>query len=398
MAASQLRRYSHSPSLATGLPVVGRFAIWTAAFVLVGTFGGVSAQETPAAEAPAADVAALIEQLDADGYDERERAMTRLAETGAAAIEPLTERLPGGSREMITRGMYVLGRLSLSQEDATADRARQTLEAFAADSDSPLGRQAELALDDLNARILAQTVARLRDLGATIEMQVVSDAGIVRETVSLLSIDEAWRGSPKDFELVRRLGGATDVRLEGDRFDDDSVAIVADLDGLQTLTLKKTKLTPKGLAKLEPIERLSTLQILYCTGDEAVEYLEKLKSLSKLRLCGTKLTDEGIARLEKTFGPNDYTRLDVRRGAFLGISGLPIQEGALITDVIDGSAASDAGMRPGDILVTIDDKQVVNFETILTHVAEFLPGREVKFGVLRNGERSERKVVLGEWE
>jgi hypothetical protein len=410
MASSQLRRYSPLPFLATGSPTARLSATgsrrdrlrasWAAAIAFAVTIHAVSAQETPpptAIEAPAADTSALIEQLDADGYDERERAMTRLAEAGAAAIDPLTERLPGGSREMITRGMYVLSRLSLSQDQDTADRARGTLEAFAADVDSPLGRQAELALDDLNARILAQTVARLRDLGATVDMQVVSDAGIIRETVSLLSIDKAWRGSPKDLELVRRLGGATEVRLDGDRFDDAAVAIVADLEDMQTLTLKKIKLTKEGLAKLERLESLSTLKIYYCSGDAAVEPLEKLKSLAVLQLYGTNLSDEGIARLEKTFGPKGQGRLDIRNGAFLGVRGASIQEGALVTDVVEGSAAADAGMRPGDIIVTIDGKPVPDFEFVLTHVGEFRPGHEVAFGVVRGGEKFDRKVVLGEW-
>lgn len=401
MASSQLRRYSPSPFVATGWPGARRFlTAFAATIAFAAMLSTACAQENPTSattELPAADVASLVEQLDADGYDDRERAMTRLAEAGGAALEPLTARLPGGSREMMTRGMYVLGRLALSQDDAIADRSRATLETFAEDPNSPLGRQAELALDDLNARILAQTVARLRDLGATVDMQVVSAAGIIRESVSLIAIDKAWRGNAKDLELVRRLGGATEVRLDGDRFDDDALAIVADLKDLETLTLKKTKVTANGLAKLERLESLSTLQIFYCTGDEAIEPLEKLQSLASLKLYGTNLTDEGVERLEKVFGPNNQVRLDIRNGAFLGVRGASIQEGALITDVVEGSAASDAGMRPGDILVTIDEKPVPDFEFILTHVGEFRPGHEVKFGVLRGGERLDRKVVLGEW-
>ncbi|HEV7281413.1 MAG TPA: PDZ domain-containing protein [Pirellulaceae bacterium] len=411
MASSQLRRYPYFPFPATAWlqawaisairPTARPWATGVlAALVLGATLQPLSAQGNPApttGEASAVDAAELVEQLDSDAYDQRERATTRLSEAGAAAIDPLTERLPRGSREMIARGMYVLTRLSLSREEATAERARQTLEAFAADPETPLGRQAEIALDDLNAKILTETVARLRDLGAEIKTQIVSDAGLVRENVASLSIGEDWRGEPKDLELVRRLGGASDVRLSGARFDDAAVAIVADLENLQTLTLKKVKLTAAGLANLEQVDSLSELQIFYCSGDEAIPTLEKLRSLDKLRLYGTKLTGEGTTRLEQTFGPNNQMRLDVRRGAFLGIRGDKIQEGALIMEVVEGSAAADAGMRPGDILVRIDDKPVPDFETVLTHVAQFLPGHEVKFGVLRNGERFERKVVLGEW-
>jgi S1-C subfamily serine protease len=54
-------------------------------------------------------------------------------------------------------------------------------------------------------------------------------------------------------------------------------------------------------------------------------------------------------------------------------------------------------MRPGDIIVTIDGKPVPDFEFVLTHVGEFRPGHEVAFGVLRGGEKFDRKVVLGEW-
>lgn len=398
MATSQLRRYSHLLVAATAQ----RWACVVVAMSVAGaTLEPLSAQGDPApasATVSADAVAALVEQLDADAYDERERATTRLAEAGAAAIDPLTERLPRGSREMIARGMYVLSRLSLSQEEPLAERARQTLESFAADPETALGRQAGIALDDLNRRILVETVERLRDLGARLDMQVVTDAGLIRQHVASLAVGDDWRGTAKDLELVRRLGSANDVRLSGARFDDSALAVIAELDDLKTLTLKKTKLTAAGLAKLERADSLSELQIFYTSGDEAIPTLEKLKSLDTLRLYGTKLTDEGIARLEQTFGPNQGGRLDIRRGAFLGVRGASIQEGALITDVVEGSAASEAGMRPGDILVMIDEKPVADFETVLTHVGQFLPGHEVKFGVLRNGERFERKVVLGEWE
>lgn len=58
-------------------------------------------------------------------------------------------------------------------------------------------------------------------------------------------------------------------------------------------------------------------------------------------------------------------------------------EGVIITGVLQGGPAAQAGMRPGDVIVRVDGKKVVNVSELLTAVAALKPGTDSAFNVQR---------------
>jgi hypothetical protein len=111
--------------------------------------GEMRAADEPAAPPPllepATDFDALIKQLDADNFADRQNASEKLSEAGAAAIEPLQKAAGSDSREASRRAIEILTKHL--ESDALKAIARQALEKIAS-SDRPIAsRLAKAALN-----------------------------------------------------------------------------------------------------------------------------------------------------------------------------------------------------------------------------------------------------------
>lgn len=91
---------------------------------------------------------------------------------------------------------------------------------------------------------------------------------------------------------------------------------------------------------------------------------------------------------------------------YLGITGQDITDqlselyrlpvGVLVTSVISGGSAEEAGIQEGDVIVSYNNKNVMDMDTLVQYVAESKVGDEVKIGIVRNGDTSvEVTAVLG---
>jgi len=91
---------------------------------------------------------------------------------------------------------------------------------------------------------------------------------------------------------------------------------------------------------------------------------------------------------------------------WLGVSGLsitpeiasyyrlPVDKGALINDVMSGSPADNAEMRPGDIIIGFGDKAVNGIEDLVKEVQKRKIGDKTKVLLIRDGERWMADVKL----
>ncbi|GEA60345.1 Do family serine endopeptidase [Vibrio comitans] len=98
---------------------------------------------------------------------------------------------------------------------------------------------------------------------------------------------------------------------------------------------------------------------------------------------------------------------EVKRG-MLGVQGGEItselaealgyesSRGAFVNQVMPDSAADEAGLQAGDIIVSIDGKRIDTFSELRAKVATLGAGKEVKLGVIRDGDKKEFDVTLGE--
>ncbi|MES2771153.1 MAG: trypsin-like peptidase domain-containing protein [Pseudomonadota bacterium] len=73
---------------------------------------------------------------------------------------------------------------------------------------------------------------------------------------------------------------------------------------------------------------------------------------------------------------------------------LPNTEGALIAGVVRGSPAAAAGIRPGDVLLSIDNKPVKDPQTMLDLIASQVPGSLVSFKLRHANKLVETKVQI----
>ncbi|HSK19762.1 MAG TPA: trypsin-like peptidase domain-containing protein [Longimicrobiales bacterium] len=71
--------------------------------------------------------------------------------------------------------------------------------------------------------------------------------------------------------------------------------------------------------------------------------------------------------------------------------------GALITGVQDDLPAQRAGLRIGDIILSVNDTPILDHSDLITRLAGLRPNQEVALGVLRDGRRQEVRVTLGEF-
>jgi putative serine protease PepD len=89
----------------------------------------------------------------------------------------------------------------------------------------------------------------------------------------------------------------------------------------------------------------------------------------------------------------------VRTGrAYLGVSVTTVTNGGvLVAKVVRGGPAAAAGIRPGDLIVSVDGKPTPNADVLTTVLAALRPRQVVPVTVLRSGgRRTTVKVTLGE--
>jgi serine protease DegQ len=75
--------------------------------------------------------------------------------------------------------------------------------------------------------------------------------------------------------------------------------------------------------------------------------------------------------------------------------GLARQSGAIIAGVVRGGPADRAGIRPGDILLTVQGKPVANTNDMLGLIAQLVPGKTAQMTVIRKNRQSTLDVKVG---
>jgi serine protease Do len=75
---------------------------------------------------------------------------------------------------------------------------------------------------------------------------------------------------------------------------------------------------------------------------------------------------------------------------------LASEDGALIGDVTPDSPAQKAGLQPGDVIVSANDKAISGVENLKVTIAQMEPGKPVTLKLVRNGANKTVMVTLGE--
>ncbi|CAL1329538.1 Do family serine endopeptidase [Candidatus Providencia siddallii] len=96
---------------------------------------------------------------------------------------------------------------------------------------------------------------------------------------------------------------------------------------------------------------------------------------------------------------------EVKRGV-LGIKGtemnsdiakafnIETQQGAFVSEVIPKSSAAKAGIKSGDILISIDEKPINKFSELRAKIGTTQIGKQISIGLIRSGKFKKVKVII----
>jgi Do/DeqQ family serine protease len=100
---------------------------------------------------------------------------------------------------------------------------------------------------------------------------------------------------------------------------------------------------------------------------------------------------------------------EVRRG-FLGIMGGELtpdlaekfgaqqNKGAFVNQIMEGSAAEEAGIKAGDIIISLNGHKISSFNELRARIATIGAGSKVTLGIIRDGKEITRDVTLKQAE
>ena len=267
--------------------------------------------------------ASAVEKLAADlshqEFRVRESATRKLPQLGTSVIEPVTEVALQDNLEAGLRAVSILEELYQSSDAVAFDLAETSLKRLMTESKLPA---------------VAQRAAQTLDDN---QFTVTQRRAIAE---------------------VRRLGGQ--IQTERD---------------LPVLVNGEQLRPENGGARAAAISRHGR------GGDEGLKHLARLKSLQSIYLVGKHpLSEEAIEQLRNEL-PD--TLFQTRGPAMLGVSTLPGPVGCLIGTVRADSSAEKAGMRPGDIVVEIAGKPVLQPEDLITLIGEQSEDADVEIIALR---------------
>jgi serine protease Do len=108
-----------------------------------------------------------------------------------------------------------------------------------------------------------------------------------------------------------------------------------------------------------------------------------------------KVEQQLVAHGKVTRGRLGVTIQDVNQ-ALADSFGLPKPSGALVSSVEKGSPAAAAGIRPGDVILALDGKDLPGSTDLPPRVADLKPGTTARLDVWRDHRRREVEVRVGE--
>jgi hypothetical protein len=335
-----------------------------------------------------AEVLEWIVKLDDDSYETREQAVEKLTAVGAASVAPLEKVLAGDANlEVVVRGLNVLSTLASKGETfQIRDAAYEALARLSRTKGEVAAGHAESFLSVIRVSRQRDAIAWLNSRGANVSFEGES-----------IEFGANWQGTDEDFSRLAYLYDIRILTMVGEQVTDQWLTHATKLPALREITLKKAKITTAGLKQLAEVKTLTALHVLYIRlDDEALDLLANMKQLTFVKLFGTGLNQDGVKQLAVRM-PN--VRLDVRPGGgFLGIGVQPHGAGVIVSNVQPRSAAQQAGVEIGDIMLSFGGEKVANFEQLQAAIGKFAPGDAVEVELIKTTKPEKVKIVLGEWE
>ncbi|AQU82037.1 MAG: Do family serine endopeptidase [Halomonas sp.] len=76
--------------------------------------------------------------------------------------------------------------------------------------------------------------------------------------------------------------------------------------------------------------------------------------------------------------------------------GLRTPQGVIVAGVVSEGPADEAGLQPGDVLLSIDGQAILDARATMSEIASIPPGTSLPLTIVRSGERMEMTLKVGE--
>ncbi|MDP6553507.1 MAG: PDZ domain-containing protein [Pirellulaceae bacterium] len=374
-----------------------RLACTTLSLSLAGTLTAAGQQRQAFGQQPLSsrEIEQWVEDLGADQFFLRDAASRKLKAAGAAAVGPVGEALSGRELEVSVRAASILQQLAVSGDFDTERAARKALEKVAELRVTAAARRAQDALDKLPVLRQQRALDVLEHLGARLERQHEETGLPAISDLIELRIANSWRGTDQDLERLKWLIDVDQITFEGKRVDPKWIRHVEKMPNVSIVKIKRVKINDQTLVHLTKLTRLHFVKLLYVpVTNDGLEHIKNCKQLEKVMLYGTKVNEPGADRLRMAM----VAEVDRRDGAFLGISPSHLGQNWFIRTVTAGSAAENAEIRAGDMIVSYDGQEVADFSQLTALISKHPPGSTVPIGIRRGNLIIEKKITLGEWD
>lgn len=318
-------------------------------------------------------------RLSADDFSARQSAERALAANPSEAALPwLAELARSGDAECSTRAIRILERWMATAPLPLAEQAETQLSELTRDAAPHLTQLATDSLAVHQELRQAWAIEALRELGAKVDMG--PDYAVLHEEFNVrhAQVDAYLRDS-----VVR--SRLQPIVLDDELNDPDPQADPPPVAPRESLPSRPTQvfLTSKWQGGLDGIRHLGRL----AAPDEGL-------LVYVVEGCGVSRDDVQAATAE-------LESVSIQeRGPSLGVS----QQGLLfggdrcyITRVVQGGAAEQAGIEPGDVIVEMDSERITSFSQLIQKVKVRKLGQTVPVTVLRGGEILEKQVTFGDW-
>ncbi|MBK8670616.1 MAG: PDZ domain-containing protein [Saprospiraceae bacterium] len=80
--------------------------------------------------------------------------------------------------------------------------------------------------------------------------------------------------------------------------------------------------------------------------------------------------------------------------ASLGVMIEDTDNGVVITDIVEGSSAANAGLRREDVLLKVNDQYIFTTNGLIDALRPYNPGEKIKVRVIRDGKEKSFSAVL----
>lgn len=357
---------------------IARVAALTALLLVLGGTVPSNAQEEPSQRASSQtptqeQIEAWVKELEDERFAVREAAENQLARNLTVILPTLIEIAKADGSGSPCGLLQFLGFVA---QDAWSDQGKLAYECLGQIAKERTTQRAILAqkiIQSISVSMREQTLERLERVGVLCQDRELSVLTQVRQVKNALVIDQEFRGTQEDIDLLPWLFDIQFVKLEGPAISPEILQAVVKLPQLRSLQIVETNLTSKDLRPLLAASDMDLLEILYSpVDDQCIEILQDVPIFGDLQLFGTELSAKGatelIARMETA-------NVFVGRGGFLGVTCDP---GSLvIQQAIKDGPAFKAGIKMNDKLRKINGVPIYNFEDLRKQLAKSAAGESV---------------------